>query len=1270
MNRLKRYILFAGILLLMSAGVFYTLKRLTFEESLSSIMPVDEKSQFLVELLDSAAFFDRMVVHIYTHDSLPTNGSELVKTAEQLSDSIRRLFMPEYIEAIEGKTRSDIQNILFENFATHLPLYLEEADYGYIDSLLTENDLSPIVKEHIKVLNSPAGYMASRFLFSDPLGLISKQLKRLENLQVDDNLIIYKNYLLSKDKRHLTLFLIPTDAGNTGKNTIFIKQLNDVIASVQTNRNYLAEIEYTGALPIAAANANQIKRDVQLTINIAILVIVLLILYFYRRWQYLGLVLLPALIGAVFALVVFTFFFGKISAISLGIASVLLGISVDYALHIFTHLKHSHSIGRVKRDVSLPIFMSSLTTGSAFLGLLALSSPAVRQLGIFAAISVVSSAIFAIYILPLLIKKGRSQGKMRTNTFIEKIAHFQLQNTRWNFLIIVVFTSLLALFIPKVQFEDDFAKLNYMPDNLAKAEKNLDLAGDFSGKKSYLLSEGVDLNSAIINAQDASKTLDSLQHAGKIDKYNSVLSLVPSTEQQLQKIKQWNTFWTEGKIQQFNSLLDKAAVQYHIKPKAYNNFTNLLSIEHTVKAPEEILNGFDNIANSFILIKGKKTYLAQVVHLSDDYRQTLADIFEDIEGNHVVDKKVFFSNMFANLQTDFDQLLYISLFIVFAIILVFLGRIELAVVTFLPILISWLWTLGFIGLFEIKLNFFNIVICSLIFGLGIDYAIFITRGLMQKHKTGVNNLGSFKSSILISGITTLVGLGVLLFAKHPALKSIAALAIVGILSSIVITFTLQPILFRFLVGKDDKKLLKPITLTSAIYTFTTFLAWTLGSLFVSLFVPIVIILPISKSKKRYIVRYTSSKICAFVQWVHPLSKYRKIDFHKIDFNQPSIIVSNHQSMVDILLYLSLSPNIIILTKDWVWNNLLFGTVVRYSGHINVSSGYDTLQDVIQERINEGCSIVVFPEGSRSKDGKIRRYHKGGFFMAQQNNLPIHKMVIHGMHELLSRDAINLGKCLITIKYLSTYIFNNPEENTYSKVGKAACAETRAAYAEINQEEHVFKNNNYRITQNFIYKGPVLEHYIKIKMRLENNYQIFDKHVPQTGRIYDLGCGYGTMTSMLKMRSPERQILGVDYDEEKIATAANTQLNSDLQIPFETGDALAYTLKNADCIILSDMLHYFLPEQQNILLEKCYQSLNDKGQLIIRDGDASIEKRHKGTQLSELFSTNIVGFNKTRNKLNFFSRSFMESFATKHHMQMKILDESKRTSNLIYILSKN
>ena len=115
-------------------------------------------------------------------------------------------------------------------------------------------------------------------------------------------------------------------------------------------------------------------------------------------------------------------------------------------------------------------------------------------------------------------------------------------------------------------------------------------------------------------------------------------------------------------------------------------------------------------------------------------------------------------------------------------------------------------------LFGIPFNIVNIIISTLIFGLGDDYSLFIMDGLLKEYKTGQKNLDSYKSSIFLSAITTLAGLGVLIFAKHPALQSIAIIAIIGIACVVMMSQVLIPFLFHLVIKNRASKKKFPWTL--------------------------------------------------------------------------------------------------------------------------------------------------------------------------------------------------------------------------------------------------------------------------------------------------------------------------------------------------------------------------------------------------------------------------------------------------------------------------
>jgi SAM-dependent methyltransferase len=205
--------------------------------------------------------------------------------------------------------------------------------------------------------------------------------------------------------------------------------------------------------------------------------------------------------------------------------------------------------------------------------------------------------------------------------------------------------------------------------------------------------------------------------------------------------------------------------------------------------------------------------------------------------------------------------------------------------------------------------------------------------------------------------------------------------------------------------------------------------------------------------------------------------------------------------------------------------------------------------------------------------------------------------------------------------------------------------------------------------NYVFKGPILEWYVRIKMKLENNFDLYTRLIPRTGKILDIGCGYGYVSYLLALTSDKRFITGIDYDPEKIAVA-NRCFSKNDKIEFILGDITEIKFGRMDGFLLLDVLHYFPVDEQQKLLKDCIDNLNENGVIIIRDANKALVKRHKGAKMTEFFSTNI-GFNKTRNdsgRLFFSSAETIRSVAKQNGLSVEVIDNKKITSNNIYIIS--
>ncbi|MBR3565602.1 MAG: glycosyltransferase [Paludibacteraceae bacterium] len=127
--------------------------------------------------------------------------------------------------------------------------------------------------------------------------------------------------------------------------------------------------------------------------------------------------------------------------------------------------------------------------------------------------------------------------------------------------------------------------------------------------------------------------------------------------------------------------------------------------------------------------------------------------------------------------------------------------------------------------------------------------------------------------------------------------------------------------------------------------------------------------------------------------LHPITIpwHTKVEIHndfKETFSKPAIVICNHASLVDVFALLSLTPKIVILAKAGYAKHPIIGPILHYANFYPVSEGYETITHKLKEKVEQGFSIAIFPEGTRTTDGNIRRFHRGAFYLAEQFGLDI------------------------------------------------------------------------------------------------------------------------------------------------------------------------------------------------------------------------------------------------------------------------------------------
>ena len=135
----------------------------------------------------------------------------------------------------------------------------------------------------------------------------------------------------------------------------------------------------------------------------------------------------------------------------------------------------------------------------------------------------------------------------------------------------------------------------------------------------------------------------------------------------------------------------------------------------------------------------------------------------------------------------------------------------------------------------------------------------------------------------------------------------------------------------------------------------------------------------------------------------------------IDFSKPRIVICNHQSHLDLMCQLVFTPKIVFLTNDWVWNNPFYGILIRNAEYLPVRNGLEPLMPQLRSLVDRGYSVAVYPEGTRSADCSIGRFHQGAFYLAQQLGLEILPMCLYGPGKILPKKTYHLRKGVFYIE---------------------------------------------------------------------------------------------------------------------------------------------------------------------------------------------------------------------------------------------------------------
>ncbi len=1119
----------------------YLASRIQFEEDITRLVPADAESQRVTEVLQATQFADKVIINI--RGEHPGDIQTLQQFADEVGTALSTPEMAPYVANVQVQLPEEQLGGLLDVVTRHLPLFLDETDYGRIDSLTQPEALAQRVKETYHAIVSPSGFIGTQQLRQDPLGISFMGLQKFQQLQSGDAFSLRDGYLVHKNLQNLLVMVTPALGSNeTGKNTEFVAVLDDLLATLNEAHIGQAQAEYVGAMAVAVANAKQIKRDIQVTLTVALLILVALFIYFYRKAHIPIIILVPAAFGSLLGIVVLYLIKGTISAISIGIGSVLLGLTLDYSLHILSHYRSTGDIKQLFHAVTKPLAVCAVFTAVDFLCLLFLHSDVLHDLGIFAAVSVLGAGFMALIFIPQAYTPNR-QVTVRQNTLVDSLSRYDASKNKYLLAGCALLIIASAFTYHRVDFDNDIGALNYHPQQLQDAEQRLQSLSNQFGKTLYLVSYGDTYDEALATNTALFGRLSELTASDTTFTFSSLGGVIQSQAQQAERIARWEDFWSAERRQRVEEALIREGQRYGFKEHTFQPFFAGLSKDYEPVALQDDDALPTLMLADFVHSKPGLTTVTTMVRTAGSDTDSVMNALQLADENILpIDRKHMQESFLLNLEKDFNTLFFISGIAVFVVLFLFYGSIELTLITNIPIFLGWFITLGTMGMFGVSFNAFNIIITTLIFGLGVDYSIFVTKGLLEQYTYGRKEMPAFKSGIIMSALATLLCFGVLAFAQHPAIRSISTIPLIGLVVVVLMSFTVQPWLFRtFILGRQERGR-RPWRLTNLLLSIYTFGYFFLGAVVVSTLPRLVLlVLPISRTRKKQWFHHTIRWFYKGLVYSVPLTRKRIFGKEHLQDPAPAIIIANHTSELDTPSVGMLKPNSIFVVNQRVISSKFFGAGIRAAGFRTLSGDDDQAVAELKQQVAEGYSVIIFPEGTRSPNAEIGRFHKGAFFLAEKLGIDILPVLVHGNTDLLPRRDFMVMTGSMSFRILPRIKADD------RRMGEGYRARTKAISAYFKEEFRKLRNeietpdyHRGKLMANFVYKDRTLQREVKSTYRAHAaSYLALARRLPRDAHILHLGCGYGILDFLLVYDAAHRRIDAWDADAEKIRVARHT-----------------------------------------------------------------------------------------------------------------------------------
>ena len=674
--------------------------RIHLEEDINKLMPSSKNEDGTTKL----AFADLKIKDKVFVTFEWIGEGETQKATEQLTsvcdafvDSLLAQDKDSVIGDVFYRLDEDLLPDAIDYMTAHLPAYIDTAAYARFDTLLTREHFERQMQQNREDLTGEFGELFPELIQMDPMGMRGVLAEQLKSIMSAGSYQTVDDHFFVPDSTVCLAFITPRfSSTNTGQGSAMFQMMNQQIDQF-TQAHPDVRISYHGTPASGFYNSTQIKHDLTTTIAGALLLVLLFLLFCFRRWDTIPLLLLPVVFGTLFGLAMMYWLKGEFSLLALGIGGVVLGVAMSYVLHVLTHHRYVSDTDHLLQDQVKPVLLGCITTIGSFAGLIFVNTDLLRDFGLFAAFAILGTTLFSLAYLPQMLKEKGADFP----AFIENINNYPFDRKKPLIAVVLIVTivSIGAYLIGGTHFDADMHNLGYEAE-ITEHSENLLRDKTYTGDKTkYFASQGRTMEEAIANFAQLDRKLDSLQRIGLVKSYTHTNQLLVPLNIQQARIDAWHRYWNQERQATVRRLISETATKAGLNAEAFNTFFEAANADYETAPlyeagiiPEGYLSTLteQSYGGDYLVFTSVRCQNDSVRSSDSDYIR-ICDAISSDPHLLVLDTYYYTTDTLLQMSRDFDTLQWLSMAFVFVVLLLsFNGNIKHTLLGFAPILLSWL----------------------------------------------------------------------------------------------------------------------------------------------------------------------------------------------------------------------------------------------------------------------------------------------------------------------------------------------------------------------------------------------------------------------------------------------------------------------------------------------------------------------------------------------------------------------------------------------------